>query len=280
LYCWESGTITIPYCPTGSTSAARAARLAFGGKLRIHPWQLAPVMRGFAQTAEPVQQAARVLSLSRLGGSGAQRVDGQMVDKPVIDRARALLPCWNARRAGRRADGGAGGVRSGKPRRYGTVMHGGTDPCPRRKSHVPVARMPHWPAASTHLMLRRTPGPCSPTASPAPKDSKAAACITRALARSGFGVLRSDFTSLGSSERITPAALRVLLHEYRIGFPVGVDMPGESGPLPRTMRAHQLGGTPSLLVFDRTGQLRLNQLGQVDDLPLGALLGELLAQSS
>jgi len=112
------------------------------------------------------------------------------------------------------------------------------------------------------------------------KDSKAAACISRALARSGFGVLRFDFTSLGSSERITPAALRVLLHEYRIGFPVGVDMPGESGPLPRTMRAHQLGGTPSLLVFDRTGQLRLNQLGQVDDLPLGALLGELLAQSS
>jgi len=79
---------------------------------------------------------------------------------------------------------------------------------------------------------------------------------------------------------MTPAALRVFLHEYRIGFPVGVDMPGESGPLPRTMQAYQLGGTPSLLVFDRAGQLRLNQLGQVDDLPLGALLGELLAQST
>lgn len=77
---------------------------------------------------------------------------------------------------------------------------------------------------------------------------------------------------------MTPAALRVFLHEYRIGFPVGVDMPGESGPLPRTMQAYQLGGTPSLLVFDRAGQLRLNQLGQVDDLALGALLGELLAQ--
>ena len=78
---------------------------------------------------------------------------------------------------------------------------------------------------------------------------------------------------------MTPAALRVFLHEYRIGFAVGIDMPGEPGPLPRTMQAYQLGGTPSLLVFDRQGRLRLNQLGQVDDLPLGALLGELLAQA-
>ncbi len=76
---------------------------------------------------------------------------------------------------------------------------------------------------------------------------------------------------------MTPAALRVFLHEYRIGFPVGIDMPGEPGPLPRTMQAYQLGGTPSLLVFDRAGRLRLNQLGQLDDLALGALLGELLA---
>ena len=71
--------------------AARASRLGFGGKLCIHPSQLAPVMQGFAPTAEQVQWATRVVALSRLGGSGAQRVDGQMVDKPVIDRARALL---------------------------------------------------------------------------------------------------------------------------------------------------------------------------------------------
>ncbi|MEP6971229.1 MAG: TlpA disulfide reductase family protein [Betaproteobacteria bacterium] len=77
---------------------------------------------------------------------------------------------------------------------------------------------------------------------------------------------------------MTPAALEVFLHEYRIRFPVAVDQHGEPGPLPRTMQAWQLEGTPSLLVFDRQGRLRLRQLGQVDDLPLGALLGELLAQ--
>ncbi|MCW5642020.1 MAG: TlpA family protein disulfide reductase [Rhodoferax sp.] len=77
---------------------------------------------------------------------------------------------------------------------------------------------------------------------------------------------------------MTPAALRVFLHEYRIGFPVGIDMPGDPGPLPRTMQAYRMEGTPTLLVFDRQGQLQLNQLGQVDDMALGALLGELLAQ--
>ncbi len=76
---------------------------------------------------------------------------------------------------------------------------------------------------------------------------------------------------------MTPAALRVFLHEYRIGFPVGIDMPGDPGPMPRTMQAYRMGGTPTLLVFDRQGQLQLNQLGQIDDLALGALLGELLA---
>ncbi len=79
---------------------------------------------------------------------------------------------------------------------------------------------------------------------------------------------------------MTPAALQVFLQEYRIDFPVGVDMAGDPGPLPRTMQAWQLGGTPSLLVFDRQGRLRVKQLGQIDDLPLGGLIGELLALPS
>ena len=78
---------------------------------------------------------------------------------------------------------------------------------------------------------------------------------------------------------MTPAALRVFLHEYRITFPVGIDLPGDPGPLPRTMQAYGMEGTPTLLVFDRRGQLRLQQLGQVDDMGLGGLIGELLAQA-
>jgi hypothetical protein len=78
---------------------------------------------------------------------------------------------------------------------------------------------------------------------------------------------------------MTPAALRVFLDEYRIAFPVGIDLAGDPGPLPRTMQAYGIEGTPTLLVFDRQGRLRLRQLGQVDDMALGGLIGELLAQA-
>ncbi|MBL8335489.1 MAG: TlpA disulfide reductase family protein [Rhodoferax sp.] len=76
---------------------------------------------------------------------------------------------------------------------------------------------------------------------------------------------------------MTPAALRVFLQEYRITFPVGIDRPGDPGPLPCTMQAYGLEGTPTLLVFDRSGQLCLRQLGQLDDMAVGGLIGELLA---
>ncbi len=71
--------------------ARRAARAGFGAKLCIHPSQLAPALRGFAPSSEQVQWATRIMTLAHQAGSGAQRVDGQMVDKPVIDRARSVL---------------------------------------------------------------------------------------------------------------------------------------------------------------------------------------------
>lgn len=76
-----------------------------------------------------------------------------------------------------------------------------------------------------------------------------------------------------------PEALRVFLHEYRIPFPVGVDRAGPGGPVPMTMRAYGLRGTPSVVVFDRGGRVRLNHFGQIDDLHLGAVIGQLLAEA-
>lgn len=81
--------------------AARAVRLGFGGKLCIHPTQLASVMQGFAPTAQQVQWATRVVALSQQAGSGAQRIDGQMVDRPIIERARAVLKRQMRSSAGR-----------------------------------------------------------------------------------------------------------------------------------------------------------------------------------
>lgn len=78
---------------------------------------------------------------------------------------------------------------------------------------------------------------------------------------------------------MTPVALAAFLHEYRVDFPVAVDAHDGDDPRPATFRAWQLAGTPSLLVLDAEGRLRLRAFGQVDDLRLGALLGGLLAEA-
>jgi peroxiredoxin len=75
-------------------------------------------------------------------------------------------------------------------------------------------------------------------------------------------------------------SLRAFLHEYRVRFPVGVDAPGPDGdPMPRTMRAYAMQGTPTTLVIDTRGQLRRQVFGVHDDLLLGAEIGTLLAEA-
>ncbi len=69
----------------------RARRLGFGGKLCIHPKQVAGVHRGFAPAPEEVAWAQRVLQASAAAGGAAVAVDGKMVDVPVIKRAEAIL---------------------------------------------------------------------------------------------------------------------------------------------------------------------------------------------
>jgi hypothetical protein len=44
------------------------------------------------------------------------------------------------------------------------------------------------------------------------------------------------------------------------------------------MQRYALRGTPSLLVIGRNGTLRLNHFGSLDDMPLGALLGQLASE--
>ena len=75
-----------------------------------------------------------------------------------------------------------------------------------------------------------------------------------------------------------PDALKVFMHEYRVPFPVGVDAAHVGSDIPLTMQAYGLRGTPSLIVIDRNGCIRLNHFGQVDDLFVGAVLGQLIAQ--
>ena len=63
--------------------------LGFGGKLCIHPAQVAVVAEAFAPSADEIAWARRVIEAA--DGAGAVAVDGRMVDEPVVERARQLL---------------------------------------------------------------------------------------------------------------------------------------------------------------------------------------------
>lgn len=97
-------------------------------------------------------------------------------------------------------------------------------------------------------------------------------------------VFGADLTVLGlhsvfeHHQAMQPVSLEAFLHEYRITFPVGVDRHESGSDLPVTMRNYRLRGTPSMVVIDRVGRIRINEFGQSDDLLLGAALGRLLAE--
>lgn len=71
--------------------AQRARRAGFGGKLCIHPAQVAPVRSAFVPGADELAWAHRVLTAAASAGGGAVSLDGRMVDAPVIALARRVL---------------------------------------------------------------------------------------------------------------------------------------------------------------------------------------------
>ena len=71
--------------------AAAARALGFGGKLLIHPAQVAPVTQAFAPTAEERAWAERVVAAMEGNGAGAVSLDGRMIDRPVEEAARRIL---------------------------------------------------------------------------------------------------------------------------------------------------------------------------------------------
>jgi citrate lyase subunit beta / citryl-CoA lyase len=68
-------------------SARRARGFGFGGKLCIHPHQVEIVDEAFRPTAPELQWARSVVGVD----TGAAQLDGQMIDRPVIERARRIL---------------------------------------------------------------------------------------------------------------------------------------------------------------------------------------------
>ena len=79
----------------GLEAEARLARsLGFRGKACIHPAQVAIVNRVFSPSAEERERARRVVEAYERGladGRGAVALDGEMIDLPVVGRARRIL---------------------------------------------------------------------------------------------------------------------------------------------------------------------------------------------
>jgi citrate lyase beta subunit len=79
----------------GLEASARFARsLGFGGKACIHPEQVGVVNRVFAPDDEDLRWAERVVDAferAERGGEGVTALDGLMVDRPVVERARRIL---------------------------------------------------------------------------------------------------------------------------------------------------------------------------------------------
>jgi len=69
----------------------RARRLGFGGKVCIHPRQVGAVNEGFLPTQDEVAWAEKVVQAAETAGSGAIRLGGELIDPPVVGRARAIL---------------------------------------------------------------------------------------------------------------------------------------------------------------------------------------------
>ncbi|MBX5437010.1 MAG: CoA ester lyase [Alicyclobacillaceae bacterium] len=77
-----------------AAEARQARQIGFGGKLVIHPNQVAVVNQVFQPTPKELAEAQRIVQAyeqALADGLGAVEVGGRMVDRPVYERARRLL---------------------------------------------------------------------------------------------------------------------------------------------------------------------------------------------
>lgn len=71
-----------------------AAQLGYDGKMAIHPGQVPVIHDALAPTEEEVEWAERVLAAQEAAadsGTGVFRVDGEMIDAPLVARAERIV---------------------------------------------------------------------------------------------------------------------------------------------------------------------------------------------
>lgn len=96
LPCWGvPGSIAVVDDLEAFERTVRAARaMGFTGTVCIHPKQVPVANRGFSPTDAEREWAARVVdadTAARAAGQGAVLLDGRMIDRPIVERARRWL---------------------------------------------------------------------------------------------------------------------------------------------------------------------------------------------
>ncbi len=78
--------------PAVMSADAQAARaLGFTGKMCIHPAQVAPLHAALKPSEAQLARARAIVAADAASGGAAVSLDGQMVDRPVVERALRLL---------------------------------------------------------------------------------------------------------------------------------------------------------------------------------------------
>ncbi len=92
-----------------------------------------------------------------------------------------------------------------------------------------------------------------------------------------FEMFNSDYvavlglhTVFEHHEAMQEKSLRAFLHEFRVKFPVGIDQPSVGIDIPQTMNLYQMRGTPTWIIIDKKGELKIHSFGQMDDMLLAA----------
>ena len=71
------------------TDARHSLEMGFGGKMAVHPKQIAGIRQAFQPDEQACAWARKVLAAAPTGE--AVQIDGKMIDRPVIEQARRIL---------------------------------------------------------------------------------------------------------------------------------------------------------------------------------------------
>lgn len=76
-----------------------------------------------------------------------------------------------------------------------------------------------------------------------------------------------------------PHALKVFISELRLTFPVAIDKRLDGQRMPETMKSYNLQGTPSLIIIDQQGKVKISHFGLTDQKKVKQIIQQLLTSS-